>query len=156
MGGAPDDIEAHCTYGQVIQRAAGVVFQVEVLEFQLERATMTGFQPPVAFGAVVVGHRVVGRCEHPCGGGEITSTACRGTQWMNHSLFLLQDKPRLKHLTAVLCIRCWGQCPGPYTGWARALPLSHAPQACGFQRQNSLHSPGLPPTWNPPASASWH
>lgn len=78
--GATDDIETHHTYGQVIQRTAGVVFQVEVLEFKLEWAASAGFQSPVAFGAVVVGHRVVGRCEHPCGGGEIASTACRETR----------------------------------------------------------------------------
>jgi hypothetical protein len=114
-------METQYTYGQVIQRAVGVVFQVEVLEFKQERAATAGFQPPVAFGAVVVGHRVVGRCEHPCGGGEIASTACRGTQWGKHGLFFLQDKPWLKHPIDTPLSSVFGAGVG-------ALDLTHAKQ----------------------------
>lgn len=157
-GGGADEIETHYTYGQVIQRAVGVVFQEEVLEFKLERAATAGLQPPVAFGAVVVGHRVVGRCEHPCGSGEIASTACRGTQWVKkHALFILQDKPWLKHPsdTPLSTISSAG---------VGALDRTHAKQELyhgtinlkpvAFRDKNSLCSPGWPPTWNPSASAS--
>lgn len=56
------------------------MLQVEVLEFELESTAMAGFQPPVALRAVVVGHRVVGGCDQPRGGGEIASTAYGGKQ----------------------------------------------------------------------------
>lgn len=64
---------------------------VEVLEFQLERAAMAGFQLPVALRAVVVGHRVVGRCEQPRGAGETASTAYRGETESETGLFFMQD-----------------------------------------------------------------
>lgn len=64
---------------------------VEVLEFQLERAAMAGFQLPVALRAVVVGHWVVGRCEQPRGAGEIASTAYRGEAESETGLFFMQD-----------------------------------------------------------------
>lgn len=47
---------------------------MKVFKFQFKWAAVAGFQPPIAFGAVVVGHRVVGRYEHASGGGEITPT----------------------------------------------------------------------------------
>lgn len=65
------------TYCQVIQRAVWMILQVEVFKFQLKWAAMTGFQPPLTFGAVVVGHRVVRRREYACGGGQIAPTTYR-------------------------------------------------------------------------------
>lgn len=51
-----------------------MILQVEVFKFQFKRAAVAGFQPPGAFGAVVVGHGVVGRRERAGGSGEIAPT----------------------------------------------------------------------------------
>lgn len=67
----------HYTYSHIIQSAVWMVLQVEVYEFQFKWAAMTGFQQPVTFRTVVVGHRVVRRHEYACGSGEIASTTYR-------------------------------------------------------------------------------
>lgn len=74
------------TYGQVIQSAVWVMLQVKLFKFQFERAALAGFQPPVAFRAVVIGHRVVGRCEGASGSGEIAPTTYRRKRWNDASL----------------------------------------------------------------------
>lgn len=52
------------------------MLQVKAFKFQFKRAAMAGFQPPVAFGAVVVGHGVVGRRKRASGSGEIAPATC--------------------------------------------------------------------------------
>lgn len=69
------------TYSQIICSAVWMMLQVKVFEFQFKWAAMTGLQPPEAFGAVVVGHRVVGRCERAGGSGEIAPTTYRRESW---------------------------------------------------------------------------
>lgn len=49
-----------------------MMLQVKVFEFQFKCAAVARFQPPVAFRAVVIGHRVVGRYERAAWSGEIT------------------------------------------------------------------------------------
>lgn len=76
------------TYGQIIWSAVWMVLQMEVFKFQFKRTAVAGFQPPVALGAVVVGHRVVGRCEHAGGSGEIASTTYGRETWDDTHPFL--------------------------------------------------------------------
>lgn len=65
------------------------MLQVEVFKFQFEWAAVAGFQPPIAFRAVVVGHRVVGRSEHASGSREIAPTSYRRKRWDDPDVFLL-------------------------------------------------------------------
>lgn len=65
------------TYCQIIQAAVGMALQVEVFKLQLEGAALAGLQLPVALGAMVVGHRVVGRSEGASGSSEVPPTTCR-------------------------------------------------------------------------------
>lgn len=53
------------------------MLQVKAFKFQFKRAARAGFQPPVAFGAVVVGHGVVGRRKRASGRGEIAPATYR-------------------------------------------------------------------------------
>lgn len=84
-----DTQEKHYTYSQIIQRAVRMMLQVEVFEGQFKWAAMAGFQPPVAFRAVVVRHWVVGRREYACGGGEVAPTTYRRNKWTDTHLFFL-------------------------------------------------------------------
>lgn len=61
---------------------------MEVFKFQFKWAAVAGFQPPRAFGAVVVGHWVVGGREHASGGGEVTPTTYRRKRRDDTYLFL--------------------------------------------------------------------
>ena len=54
-----------------------MMLQVELFKVQFKWAAVAGLQQPVAFGAVVIGHRVVGRRERARGSGEVASTAYR-------------------------------------------------------------------------------
>lgn len=54
-----------------------MMLQVKVFKFQFKWAAMAGLQPPGAFRAVIVGHRVVRRRERASGGGEIAPATYR-------------------------------------------------------------------------------
>lgn len=59
------------TYSQIICSAVWMMLQVKLLKFQFKRAAVAGSQQPGAVGAVVIGHRVVGRRERARGSGEV-------------------------------------------------------------------------------------
>lgn len=64
------------------------MLQVKVFEFQFKWAAVAGLQPPGAFGAVVVGHRVVGGRERAGGSGEIAPATYRRESWKDaHPFF---------------------------------------------------------------------
>lgn len=65
-----------------------MMLQVKVFKFQFKWAAVAGFQQPVAFRAVVVGHRVVGRCERASGRGEVAPTTYRRERWNDAYAFL--------------------------------------------------------------------
>lgn len=64
------------------------MLQVKAFKFQFKRAAMAGFQRPVAFGAVVVGHGVVGRRKRASGSGEIAPATYRRKRWNDAHRFL--------------------------------------------------------------------
>lgn len=87
MGAVEETTGLH-TYSQIIWSAVWVMLQVKVFKFQFKWAAVAGFQPPVAFGAVVVRHRVVGRSEHASGSREIAPTTYRRKRWDDPYCFL--------------------------------------------------------------------
>ena len=61
---------------------------MKVFEFQYKWAAVTGLQPPGAFGAVVVGHWVVGRRERACGSSKIAPATYNRENWKDGQPFL--------------------------------------------------------------------